>query len=105
MGFFDRLGGVAGGLLDVGKGSVGFLVDTGKSVAKLTTGDVDGAFNTFYRSVQDDLMGSVVGGAFGPEGAVGSIIGGLPEFVRKPGRAIVNPAMEAWDWSIQERIV
>jgi hypothetical protein len=104
MGFFDRLGGVAGGLLDVGKGTVGFLIDTVESGTKLATGDVDGAFNTFYRSVQDDLMGSVIGGAFGPEGAVGSIIGGLPEFVRKPGRAIVNPAMEAWDWSIQELV-
>ena len=104
MGFWDRVGGVAGGLLDVGKGSVGFLLDTAESGGKLLTGDVDGAFNTFYRSVQDDLMGSVIGGAFGPEGAVGSIIGGLPEFVRKPGRAIVNPAMEAWDWSIQELV-
>ena len=64
MGFWDRVGGVAGGLLDIGKGSVGFLLDTAESGGKLLTGDVDGAFNTFYRSVQDDLMGSVVGGAF-----------------------------------------
>ena len=107
MGFFDRLGGVAGGLLDIGKGSVGFLLDTAESGGKLLTGDVDGAFNTFYRSVQDDLMGSVVGGAFGPEGAIGSVIGGLPEtgplgFIRTGGRAIVNPAMEAMTWSIEE---
>ena len=109
MGFFDRLGGVAGGLFDIGKGSVGFLVDTVESGAKLATGDVDGAFNTFYRSVQDDLMGSVVGGAFGPEGVIGSVVGGLPEtgplgFIRTGGRAIVNPAMEAWDWTIQELV-
>ena len=107
MGFFDRLGGVAGGLLDIGKGSVGFLLDTGESVGKLATGDVDGAFNTFYRSVQDDLMGNVVGGAFGPEGVIGSVVGALPEtgplgFIRTGGRAIINPAMEAWDWTIQE---
>ena len=107
MGFFDRLGGVAGGLLDIGKGSGGFLLDTGESVGKLATGDVDGAFNTFYRSVQDDLMGNVVGGAFGPEGVIGSVVGALPVtgplgFIRTGGRAIINPAMEAWDWTIQE---
>ena len=43
MGFWDRVGGVAGGLLDVGKGSVGFLLDTAESGGKLLTGDVDGA--------------------------------------------------------------
>ncbi len=104
MGFFDRVGGVAGGLIDVVGGGVEFIVDTAHAGTKALRGDIDGAANTFYKSVQDDLLGQAVQGAFGPEGAIGSIIGGLPEFVRKPGRAVLNPAMEAWDWTIQELV-
>ncbi len=90
MGFWDRVGGVAGGLLDVGKGSVGFLLDTAESGGKLLTGAVDGAFNTFYRSVKDDLMGSVLGGAIGSDGPVGSLLCGLPELVRLQRRRFLN---------------
>ena len=104
MGFFDRLGGVAGGLIDVVGGGAEFIIDTAHAGTKALRGDIDGAANTFYKSVQDDLLGQAVQGAFGPEGAIGSIIGGLPEFVRKPGRAVLNPAMEAWDWTIQELV-
>ena len=100
MGFFDRVGGVVGGVIDVVGGGAEFVYDTGRALAKATTDPGEG-IKIFVDSVQEDLLGQVIGGAFGPEGIVGSVVGGLPEFVRKPVRTVLEPTMEAWDWTIQ----
>ena len=100
MGFFDRVGGVVGGVVDVVGGGAEFVFDTGRALAKATTDPGEG-IKIFVDSVQEDLLGQVIGGAFGPEGIVGSVVGGLPEFVRKPFRTVLEPTMEAWDWTIQ----
>ena len=103
MGFFDRVGGVVGGVIDVVGGGAEFVYDTGRALAKATTDPGEG-IKIFVDSVQEDLLGQVIGGAFGPEGIVGSVVGGLPEFVRKPFRTVLEPTMEAWDWTIQNAV-
>ena len=103
MGFFDRVGGVVGGVVDVVGGGAEFLYDTSKALIKATTDPGEG-IKIFVDSVQEDLLGQVIGGAFGPEGIVGSVVGGLPEFVRKPFRTVLEPTMEAWDWTIQNAV-
>ena len=103
MGFFDRVGGVVGGVIDVVGGGAEFVYDTGRALAKATTDPGEG-IKIFVDSVQEDLLGQVIGGAFGPEGIVGSVVGGLPEFVRKPVRTVLEPTMEAWDWTIQNAV-
>jgi len=98
----DLIGKVYNGATDVVGGSAGFLTDTLRATRELATGDFGEAAEVVYGSVQEDLLGGVVGGLFGPEGIGGGIIGALPEGVRAGGRVIVNPLFGAWDWTIQE---
>ena len=49
----------------------------------------------FMDTLQEDLLGQVVGGAFGPDGIIGSVIEELPEEFRKPFRTVLEPTMEA----------
>ncbi len=106
MGLLDVVKGVGGGALDIVKGGAGFAVDTAKAAVQLGTGDLGGAASTWFESWQEDVLGSMVTGAFGPEGVIGSVIGALPEdgpfgFIRTGGRQIITPAMEGWDWVMQ----
>ena len=103
MGFFDMVGGVIGGVKDVVGGGAEFVYDTGRALVKASTDPGEG-IKIFVDSVQEDLLGQVIGGAFGPEGIVGSVVGELPEFVRKPFRTVLEPTMEAWDWTIQNAV-
>jgi len=102
MGLFDRVGNIAKGFVDIGLGVGKFGIDVVHSGYEIAQGDFDDGFEILLGSVQEDLMGQTLSGAFGPEGVVGSLIGALPEQVRSPGRQVVGPAFEAWDWVMQE---
>ena len=104
MGFFDRIGDIGKGFADVGLGIGKFGIDTVMSGRDILTGDVDEGFERLLGSVQEDLLGQTLQGAFGPEGIIGSVVGALPEGVRKPGRAVVGPAFEAWNWATEELV-
>ena len=104
MGFFDRIGDIGKGFADVGLGIGKFGVDTVMSGKDILTGDVDEGFERLLESVQEDLLGQTLQGAFGPEGIIGSVVGALPEGIRKPGRAVVGPAFEAWNWATEELV-
>ena len=109
MGLLDVVKGVGGGALDVVQGGAGFAVDTVKAAAELATGDIGGAADTWFESWQEDILGNVVGGAFGPEGIIGSVIKALPEegpfgFIRSGGRQVITPVMEGWDWVMQTAV-
>ena len=104
MGFFDRIGDIGKGFADVGLGIGKFGVDTVMSGKDILTGDVDEGFERLLASVQEDLLGQTLQGAFGPEGIIGSVVGALPEGIRKPGRAVVGPAFEAWNWATEELV-
>tara|TARA_R110002096_G_scaffold186138_2_gene365060 strand:+ start:1186 stop:7074 length:5889 start_codon:yes stop_codon:yes gene_type:complete len=106
MGLLDMVKGVGGGALEMIEGTAGFAVDTVKATVQLGTGDLGGAASTWFESWQEDVLGSMVSGAFGPEGIIGSVVGALPEdgpfgFIRTGGRDIITPAMEAWDTVMQ----
>ena len=104
MGFWDRAGGVLGGVKDVVGGGAEFLWDSSRALVAIPTKGPKEGLSIFMDTLQEDLLGQVVGGAFGPEGIIGSVIGGLPEGVRKPFRSVLEPTMEAWDWSIQNLV-
>lgn len=104
MGFFDRIGDIGKGFADVGLGIGKFGVDTVMAGQDILTGDVDEGFERLLASVQEDLLGQTLQGAFGPEGIIGSVVGALPEGIRKPGRAVVGPAFEAWNWATEELV-
>ena len=80
----------------------GFLVDTLKGARTAADGDFSEAAEILVGSVQEDLLGGVIGGLMGPEGIGGTLIGALPEEIRDPGRVILDPVFGAWDWTIQE---
>tara|TARA_R100001510_G_scaffold1424_1_gene1136 strand:+ start:5468 stop:11656 length:6189 start_codon:yes stop_codon:yes gene_type:complete len=106
MGFIDRLKDIGGGILDIGEGSLDFAVDTVKSSAYLISMQPDKAAETWFNSWQEDILGTAMQGAFGPEGVIGSIVGALPEsgplgFIRTGGGKYFNTAMEGWDWLMQ----
>ena len=106
MGFLDRLKDIGGGILDIGEGSLDFAVDTVKSSAYLISMQPDKAAETWFNSWQEDILGTAMQGAFGPEGVIGSIVGALPEsgplgFIRTGGGKYFNAAMEGWDWVMQ----
>ena len=103
MGFFDMVGGVIGGVKDVVGGGGEFLYDTAKAGVTFV-GDPKEGLSMFMDTLQEDLLGQVVGGAFGPDGIIGSVIEELPEEFRKPFRTVLEPTMEAWDWSIQNLV-
>ena len=103
MGFFDMVGGVIGGVKDIVGGGAEFAWDTSRALIKATTDPGEG-IKIFVDSIQEDLLGQVLGGAFGPEGVIGSVVGELPEEIRKPFRTVLEPTMEAWDWSIQNLV-
>jgi len=90
------------GMTDIGGGAASFVTDVADASIELGTGDLGGAAEIFYTSVQEDLMGRVLGGAFGPEGIIGTGIEALPDFIREPGAAVLMPTMEAWQWTIDE---
>ena len=100
----DLIGKVYNGATDVAGGSVGFISDTLRATREAASGDFGEAAEVLFGSVQEDLLGGVVGGLFGPEGIGGGIIGALPEGVRAGGRYIVNPVFGVWDWTIQELV-
>ena len=99
--FFKMGAGVVQGVFDIGFGVGEFVVDTVKAGTQLLTDGPDVAAQTFISSVQEDLLGRSLQGAFGPQGVIGSVIGELPEFIREPGRAVLQPTFKAWDWTIQ----
>lgn len=106
MGLLDRLKDIGGGILDIGEGSLDFAVDTVKSSAYLISMQPDKAAETWFNSWQEDILGTAMQGAFGPEGVIGSVIGALPEtgplgFIRTGGGQYFNAAMEKWDWVMQ----
>jgi len=94
-----------GGATDIVEGSVNIVTDlVGGVGGELLDGDISGAAGELFGTIQDDLIGGVLQGAIGPEGIGGGLIGALPEWVRGPGRSIITPTLEAWDWTMQELV-
>lgn len=94
-----------GGATDIVEGSVNIVTDlVGGVGGELLDGDISGAAGELFGTIQDDLIGGVLQGAIGPEGIGGGLIGALPEWVRAPGRSIITPTLEAWDWTMQELV-
>ena len=104
MGFWDRVGDIGKGFGDIVVGGAKFGVDVVSAGADIVSGDLDEGFQTILDSVQEDLLGQTLQGAFGPEGVIGSLIGALPEEIRQPGRAVIGPGFEAWNWVMEELV-
>ena len=93
---------VYNGTTDVFEGSAGFLTDVIRASHSASRGEISEGADILLGSVEEDLMGNVMGGLFGPEGIGGGVVGALPEGLRVVGRPVVNSVFGAWDWTIQE---
>ena len=99
-GMFNKIG---NGFAEIVRGAHGFTSDLANASAQGFRGQGDVALETVFNSVQENLVGHVLGGAFGPEGIGGGVVGAVPKLVRDPARDyIVDPVFGAWDWTIQE---
>ena len=99
FGLIDK---VYNGTTDVFGGAGGFLSDILRATRQGASGNIGEAAETVLGSVEEDLMGGVMGGLFGPEGIGGGIIGAVPEGIRSVARPGFNALFGAWDWTIQE---
>lgn len=106
MGVFDELYNgavdIASGVADTVEGATNFVVDVVGATQELASGNPREAAAQIFGSVQEDLLGKSMQGLFGPEGVGGTLIGALPEFIREPGREVVDPVFGAWGWAIDE---
>lgn len=98
---FSRLG---DGFTDIGKGAGGFIVDVSRAGRKVGDGNFGDALAITVGSFQEDLLGEALSGAIGPEGVGGTLIGALPEQIRKPAGFVIHPVLGAMDWAIQELV-
>jgi hypothetical protein len=98
---WSRLG---DGFTDIGKGAGGFIVNVSRAGREIGDGDFGDALAITVGSFQEDLLGDALAGAIGPEGVGGTVIGALPEEVRKPIGTVIHPILGGMDWAIQELV-
>ena len=101
MAFWDQL---QDGATDLATGIGGFAVDSmkaGREFGQLNFGE---ALSIVVGSFQEDLLGEALVGAIGPEGIGGTLIGAIPESVRKPLGTVVDPVLGYFEWSMQELV-
>tara|TARA_R110001606_G_scaffold409_8_gene1688 strand:- start:1266 stop:6917 length:5652 start_codon:yes stop_codon:yes gene_type:complete len=91
MGWYDRIGKIAGGFVDLGAEVVELGFDTAK--AFVVEDEYDGVAATVNGILKENLIKGVLGTAFGPEGGIGSIIEAIPEEARAPVRQFVVPVL------------
>ena len=104
MAWYDRIGKIAGGFVDLGTEIVELGFDTVK--APFVEDEYDGLSATINGILKDNLIKGVLGTAFGPEGPIGATIGSLPEAVRSPVRSLNNEVLgpiDAWQDEYIER--
>lgn len=104
MAWYDRIGKIASGVVDLG----GEVVELGIDVVKapFVEDEYEGIGNTILGIMQDNVIGGVLSSAIGPEGALGSAIGALPEEIRAPVRSFNNEVLgrvDAWQDAYIER--
>lgn len=97
-------GNIWNGTTDVFEGLGSFGADVVRAAGELGSGDVAGAADVIVNSVQEDLMATALQGLFGPEGVGGTIIGALPEPVRKGGKYIIDPVFGVINWGLEELV-
>ena len=101
MAFWDQL---QDGATDFATGIGGFAVDSmkaGREFGQLNFGE---GLSIVVGSFQEDLLGEALVGAIGPEGIGGTLIGAIPESVRKPLGTVVDPVLGYFEWSMQELV-
>ena len=104
MAWYDRIGKIASGVVDLGSEVVELGIDIAK--APFVEDEYEGIGNTIIGIMQDNVIGGVLSSAIGPEGALGSAIGALPEGVRAPIRSFNNEVIgriDAWQDAYIER--
>jgi hypothetical protein len=95
MSFLDSLGKGIASLGDVLEENYGFV----KDVAMQTWDDP--SLGGFVHALINDTTAhgaKILGDVMGPQGAIGAPIGGMPDWMRTPGRYTVRPIQDADQW-------
>jgi hypothetical protein len=104
MSFLDRLGKTVSGFWGaVEEPTYGLVQD----IAGDTQGQSDYSLGSFFHAIVNDATqrgADTLQNVFGPEGAIGAPVGGLPDFARVPGRYTVRPVMDADQWAYSHGI-
>ena len=98
MGLWDGVVKVAKGLFNTGVQSVDFVTDIAQeALPGRDEYEGEGVWDTVWGSFNDNILGEggALQSAIGPEGAGGTIIGGIPESVRKPMKSVIDPTFKA----------
>lgn len=101
MGILDRLHKVVNGVGGAVNAVVGIPLDIAR--APFRDDEYDGIIGTVYGTVVN-RGGQFFSETIGPEGAVGSLIGGAPQSIRKPASAVINPLLNAAEFAYREGI-
>ena len=98
MGLWDGVVKVAKGLFNTGVQSVDFVTDIAQeALPGRDEYEGEGVWDTVWGSFNDNILGEggALQSAIGPEGVGGTIIGGIPESVRKPMKSVIDPTFKA----------
>jgi len=98
VGLWDGIVKVAKGLFDTGVQSVDFVTDIAQeALPGRDEYEGEGVWDTIWGSFNDNILGEggALQSAIGPEGVGGTIIGGIPESVRKPMKSVIDPTFKA----------
>lgn len=101
MGLLDRLHNSVTGLLSAVEAPLGLTKDL--VLAPTSAESADGVTGAFYNAFTT-RGAQLLQGAIGPQGAVGSLVGGLPEGARAPIREVYNPVTDTMDRAYHELV-
>lgn len=101
MGILDRLHKVVNGIGGTVNAIVGIPLDIAR--APFRDDEYDGIIGTLYGTVVN-RGGQFLEESIGPQGAVGSLIGGAPQSLRRPASAVLNPVFTGLETAYREGI-
>lgn len=96
MSFLGRLGKMATGLYGAVEAPVGLVMDLAKSPFT-DDPNLDGFFHTLVGRTTN-RGAQFLGDVFGPQGAIGSTIGAVPEGLRNPVGDVIHPILNGDRW-------
>lgn len=101
MGILNRLHKAVNGIGGAVNAVVGIPLDIVR--APFREDEYDGIIGTLYGTIVN-RGGQFFEESIGPEGAIGTLIGGAPQSIRKPAAAVLNPLLDAAEFAYREGI-
>ena len=98
MGLWNFISKVSKGAFNTGVQTIDFVTDIAQeALPGRDEYEGSGVADTIWGSFNDNILGEggAMQSAIGPEGVGGTIIGAIPETVRKPMKSVIDPTFKA----------